>query len=225
MYGYIYLTTNLINDKKYIGKHRSEVFDEKYKGSGTYLAKAFAKYGFDNFRVELLKECESLDVLNSSEKEYIAKYKAVESKDFYNLANGGEGNTSKRTKRTIKKLKQSLTGRTLSEEHKLHVSESMKGKRTGQKMSEETKKKISLANKGRVMSEEHKRKIVESRRKNNSYWISEETREKLSLSHKKQVPWNKGLTKETDERVKKNYDRGRNNAKSDCNKKVVAIDI
>jgi len=37
-----------------------------------------------------------------------------------------------------------------------------------------------------VLSEEHKRRIVETRRKNNSY-----------------IPWNKGLTKETDERVNK----------------------
>ena len=224
MYGYIYLTTNLINNKKYIGKHKASVFDETYKGSGKYITKAFNKYGFDNFKVEILKICDSLSELNDSEIEYIAKYNAVESDEFYNLANGGEGNTSKRTEETIEKLRNSLTGRTLSEEHKRHVSESKKGQRVGCKMSEETKLKISMSNKGRVFSEEHKRKIVESRRKNGNYVVSEETIKKQSLSHKNQIPWNKGLTKETDDRVKKGCENFHRTMEIKHNK-VVASDI
>lgn len=30
MFGYIYETTNLINNKKYIGKHKSNKFDKNY---------------------------------------------------------------------------------------------------------------------------------------------------------------------------------------------------
>lgn len=45
MYGYVYQTINLINGKKYIGKHKSNVFDESYKGSGVYLSRAIKKYG------------------------------------------------------------------------------------------------------------------------------------------------------------------------------------
>ena len=43
MYGYIYLTTNLINGKKYIGQHRSKEFDKSYFGSGVVLLKALEK--------------------------------------------------------------------------------------------------------------------------------------------------------------------------------------
>lgn len=32
MYGYIYITENLVNHKKYIGQHKSNKFDEYYKG-------------------------------------------------------------------------------------------------------------------------------------------------------------------------------------------------
>ena len=37
MFGYIYETVNLIDGKKYIGKHKSSKFDSKYLGSGTYI--------------------------------------------------------------------------------------------------------------------------------------------------------------------------------------------
>ena len=53
-YGYIYKTTNLINGKIYIGQHKSNLFDSQYKGSGVILRKAFAKYGKENFKVEII---------------------------------------------------------------------------------------------------------------------------------------------------------------------------
>ncbi len=37
MKGYIYETINLINGKKYIGKHKSSKFDNTYFGSGIAL--------------------------------------------------------------------------------------------------------------------------------------------------------------------------------------------
>ena len=50
---YIYLTINLINGKKYIGKHYGEL-DDSYLGSGTILQKAINKYGKQNFKKEIL---------------------------------------------------------------------------------------------------------------------------------------------------------------------------
>ena len=45
MYGYIYLTTNHINGKKYIGQKKSNVFlGEKYLGSGKILKQALKKW-------------------------------------------------------------------------------------------------------------------------------------------------------------------------------------
>ena len=51
---YIYLTTNLINGKKYIGKHFGAICDS-YLGSGTLLQRAIAKYGKENFKKEINK--------------------------------------------------------------------------------------------------------------------------------------------------------------------------
>lgn len=46
---YVYLTTNLVNNKKYIGQHYGEVTDS-YIGSGSILKKAIEKYGKNNFK-------------------------------------------------------------------------------------------------------------------------------------------------------------------------------
>lgn len=91
MYGYIYETTNLINGKKYIGMHKSESFDDRYKGSGVLLSKAIRKYGINNFTCSVLKECATKDELYHSEIEFISRFDAVNSDDYYNIANGGQG--------------------------------------------------------------------------------------------------------------------------------------
>ena len=50
MYGYIYKTTNLLNNKIYIGQKKSNEFlHEKYLGSGKYLLNSIRKHGKENF--------------------------------------------------------------------------------------------------------------------------------------------------------------------------------
>lgn len=91
MYGYIYMTTNTVNGKRYIGKHKASKFTKTYRGSGKILVQAFKKYGFDKFDVELLEECEDLEQLNKREEYWIAKYNACDSDEFYNIRWGGQG--------------------------------------------------------------------------------------------------------------------------------------
>ena len=45
MYGYVYLTTNLVNGKCYLGQHSvsNDALDENYLGSGTLLKKSIFK--------------------------------------------------------------------------------------------------------------------------------------------------------------------------------------
>ena len=88
MYGYIYKTTNLLNGKIYIGKKKGE-FTEKYKGSGKYLKNAINKYGVENFKVEVIEYCETLEEQNEKEKYWIAYYRN-QNVEMYNIANGGD---------------------------------------------------------------------------------------------------------------------------------------
>ena len=92
MLGYIYLTTNTLNNMSYIGKHHAQKFEpEKYLGSNKHLLASIKKYGRENFTCRLLQVCFSDDDLNNAEKYWIDLYGAVESSMFYNIASGGEG--------------------------------------------------------------------------------------------------------------------------------------
>ena len=91
MYGYIYLTTNLLNNRMYIGKHKSDIYDKSYYGSGKILLQAIAKYGIDNFKNEILYIANDEDELNNKEIEYIDFYRNKFGKLLYNIAIGGNG--------------------------------------------------------------------------------------------------------------------------------------
>ena len=92
-YGFVYLTTNKINGKRYIGQRYYDT-KEKWKlylGSGKILKDAIKKYGRDNFTVEILENCKTKEILNDKEKYWIKKYNAVVDDSFYNIAIGGDG--------------------------------------------------------------------------------------------------------------------------------------
>lgn len=90
MYGYIYKTTNKVNNKIYIGQKKSDKFlNEKYLGSGVRLKSAIKHYGKTNFTVDLLQECFSEEELNEREIYYIKKYDSQNPDIGYNLQAGG----------------------------------------------------------------------------------------------------------------------------------------
>lgn len=95
MYGYVYKTTNLINQKVYIGQHKSTKFDPKYYGSGTILLKALKKYGKSSFSIEIVETAESLEELNLLEAQWVEYYKNMMGNNCYNKAGGGTVSTQK----------------------------------------------------------------------------------------------------------------------------------
>lgn len=92
MYGYIYKTTCLINSIIYVGQKKSPKFlGQKYLGSGKILKSAIKKYGRDNFKVELLEECDSFEDLNAKEIYWISKLDSTNPDVGYNILQGGQG--------------------------------------------------------------------------------------------------------------------------------------
>lgn len=85
----IYVTTNLVNNKKYIGK--DEKNNSSYLGSGLQLSHAIKKYGVENFKKEVLDWGKDKEHLKNLEKYYIALYNAQKSGEYYNIAPGGTG--------------------------------------------------------------------------------------------------------------------------------------
>ena len=73
---FIYMTTNLINGKRYIGKHFGYENDS-YLGSGTLIQKAIKKYGKDNFERKILCFSKDNQENNLNEQLYIKKFNAV----------------------------------------------------------------------------------------------------------------------------------------------------
>ncbi len=105
MYGYIYETTNQINNRKYIGQSRGK-FKIWYMGSGMLIKKAIDKYGKENFHVKLIKIAESKNELNKLEVLYIKENNCISSEIYYNLHEGGIGGdtfSGKKHKATTKK--------------------------------------------------------------------------------------------------------------------------
>lgn len=183
--GNIYLITNTINGKAYVGQTKltiTERFKEHCRPSKkTAISNAIQKYGEENFTIKLLEECE-INMLDERETHYIKQYNSYE--EGYNNTIGGGSQYISHTPEVKKKL-----------------SEAAKGKMIGDKnpaKRPEVRKKISEAAKRRVESGKwvspttggHTPEALEKMRanqpdrsgKNNSRYgvkMSEETKQKI----------------------------------------------
>ncbi len=194
-----------VNIEKRWREHKCRLQGGQHENS--HLQRAWDKYGEDAFVFSVLEEVGE-GVLLIMEQEYLDDY--FDRGHCYNIATCAEA---------------PARGRSLTEEHKLKLSEAHKGK----KQSGEHTRKISEANKGKKRSEEFKRgrseammgnqiakghkRTKEHRRKlseaNKGKHPSAEARRKLSESHMGQVPWNKGQTGVYSEETKRKMVAGR----------------
>lgn len=214
MYGYIYKTTNLENGKFYIGQKKSDTFlGENYLGSGVRLRSAIKHHGEDKFIVEMIDTADSREELNNKEIYWIDKLDATNLDIAYNIALGGDGgNTGGAwnkglTKETDSRLAQSKeTCQKRSESLKIAYAEG----RHNVNFTKEVRKKMSDKAKNRphppttlgrkFITNGINNKCVEV--ENIDYWLSQGWYLGKTIKDN-YIPWNKGLSKNTDERLMK----------------------
>jgi group I intron endonuclease len=143
--GYIYKITNISNGKIYIGQTWQQIHircshPNKYKNC-IKLYRAFNKYGFDNFKVEVITTAFDQSTLDDLESFFIQKYNCIES--GYNCqAGGSNGKHSESTKQKMSEAWLKRPGP--SAETKNLISKAL----IGRTYSAETKKKMSLRKRG-----------------------------------------------------------------------------
>ena len=124
----IYLTTNIINGKKYIGKDTNN--RSNYLGSGTYIKQAIQEYGKNNFKKTILEYCNSKEELILKEEYWLKKFDVENNPEFYNKTNKSFENRKGHlmyTEEWKQKISQSTKGIKKSKEHCKNLSEAKKG--------------------------------------------------------------------------------------------------
>lgn len=89
MFHTVYKTTNLANGNYYIGVHKTENPNDEYLGSGKLLWRAIEKYGWQNFKKEVLFIFETPEEAFKKEEELVDE--ARKDPSCYNLRKGGAG--------------------------------------------------------------------------------------------------------------------------------------
>lgn len=120
MYYLVYLTTNLTNNKIYVGVRTTVKLDDGYLGSGTTIKKAIKKYGKENFKRTILYFCLSSEEAYEWERK-IVDFSFLCREDVYNIKPGGERPVTDIIRFKISKK---LTEHTKTEEHKRNISKS-----------------------------------------------------------------------------------------------------
>lgn len=174
-YHYVYITTNLINGKQYVGDRSCNCLPEEdsYLGSGRPLFEnAKKKYGKENFSKEILEILDSREKTHKAEEKYIQIYKTHISQGGYNISwKGGYGkNNDTLSKETKQKLSQIKKGIKFSDIHK----ENLKKTHTGLKQSKETVNRRISKTTGLKRSEEFKEKLRKPK--------SKQTRERIKAT-------------------------------------------
>lgn len=170
----VYLITNKLNNKRYVGqvissrgylkRYNEHVYESlhtptnscKVNHSKTYLHKAIKKYGVENFEIKLIEDNIDENNIDARESYWISYYDSFIKNGGYNMTTGGQGmHNYKFDEKTLENISQKVKSywKDLKENHKddydkwcQHLSDINKGR----VRSEETKDKLSEYAKQRV---------------------------------------------------------------------------
>jgi hypothetical protein len=197
MHYLIYKITNRLNNKFYVGKHKTENKEDNYFGSGLLIKRAIEKHGRKHFIKEILFECKNEEEMNQMEIDIVDE-DFVARDDTYNVDLGGQG------------------GHTFTEEQRKRGHDALRKRlATDDQFRREFSRKRSIAAyvrnakygfgspKGRVVSEETRRKMSASGKgkrsgKNNGvygkHWVTDGQENKMVENTIIPDGWRKGRT-------------------------------
>lgn len=165
----VYIATNKVNEKSYIGKtvralshakarHKGRAFREWKTGCESKFYNALRKYGWEAFEWRVLYRGDSDEDIQAAERFAIASFDTLE--NGYNLTPGGDGGA----------------GKVLSEGQKKKLSAAFSGEKNrcfgkfgeehpafGHRQTEEVKEAIRKAHLGKPKSEEHRKKLSDAK--------------------------------------------------------------
>ena len=189
-YHYLYMITNKVNGKIYIGIHSTTNLDDGYSGSGLLLKQSIKKYGIDSFQKEILEFYNTRKELAEREHELVNEAFA-ESDNTYNLVVGGNPKETWDYRTQLDRMSISASERA----KKLWEDEEYRDKLLNKFHSEEFRKKQSEIAKEKWKDPVHKEnyyKAVNSEeyreatsKRVKELWNDPEYRKKVSESNKK----------------------------------------
>lgn len=125
------------NGKRYVGITSRKPEYRWRHGEGYYQNKHFSsaitKYGWDNFTHDIIVSGVSKETACEMEKTLIAEYMSNDPRFGYNNSCGGENPCQghKATAEEIERRRKALTGRKMTEQGRMNISEAKKGKPNG----------------------------------------------------------------------------------------------
>ena len=115
----VYKITNKVTNKVYIGitnqgsgaRYRHHWYESRI-GEPSPIHRSMAKYGEENFTLEIIDFADTYDELKEKEKYWIKQYNSTDRTIGYNLTEGGDGTFGKKhSEETKDKIRQKAIGR------------------------------------------------------------------------------------------------------------------
>lgn len=167
-FNYVYLTTNLINGKQYVGDHSTnDLKNDSYIGSGKIIKNAIKKYGKESFNFIILEKFNTRKEAFDAQEKYIIQYNTLVPNGYNISLKGGNG------------VRGWFIYSSESKEKMRNIKLGNKNPFYGKHHSEKTKEKF-------------KHRIPWNKNKQNIY--SKDTIIKISNARKGKPAWNKGLS-------------------------------
>jgi hypothetical protein len=192
---FIYKTTNIKNNKFYIGVYETNNLNDGYLGSGRVLRNSVYYYGKENFKREILEYCNNRIDLYQRESELVTE-DLIRDPKCMNLVIGGKSfedakmNGKKGNQRFIKLMKDDKWREIQCKKQSIGIKKEMErkginGRWNGKRHSEESKRKIGETN-------SFKQKGCKNSQ-NGTYWITNGvTNKKINKDNNIPIGWKRG---------------------------------